>query len=1143
MISAGEQNRMKHFLKSIYTIVLLFLFQGTAWAQIHYTPYDEMPGMVKSYKPAYDENYPDWGKMLYQYPVNYFEVIDAFKRSGRKEDKALVRYYKLWVRHLNDWVDNGGNIHVPDMYQYYRKLYFIPDKNAFPQTKDDVSDWSLAGPKETFRVNYNGPSQPQKACSWQANVYAFDVAASDRNILYAGTETGFMNKSVDKGQTWQMLARDYFFGGGILAVAVNPVNPDIVYVAAGNQVHKSVDGGNSWTPLLPPDNLFSADRLIIDPENPDKIFAAANQGLYLTINGGNSWEKKWYVRAYDVVVRPGNSNYVYALTKQGVNFSVIESADGGDSFTPQTWFPASVYDKNGGLLAISQANPDKLWAIMLSSNDTPYLYKQDLITGIWELVATGKTPAFKMDNGQGYFDLVLDVSPLDENLIFVGTTTFFRSTDGGDHFTALGGYYGLYPLHPDFQDIKMLDDGDTWVSCDGGVYLTTDNYFTSSHWYALNKGLVGSDMWGYDQAWNEDLMVGGRYHNGNTAFAEYYGNKALRMGGGESPTGWILKGKLRHAAFNDIGTGWILPPTPDDPPQGRFLFSKYPNMDEYGGRRSNLVFHTNYFGTIILGEGNAIWKSTDMGVTYEMLHDFGHRVRYLVNSYSNPDVLYVDIKQRGLYRSDDGGETWERKPSLTGGEYGNANWNGKLFFAVSPFDANTIYACLQNGTWSADVGKIFKSSDGGDTWEDWTGSLSEYTKSLVVQSDSLGNDLVYLFTNAKNAKTAKVFVRKSGDNDWTTFDRHYPVGINVKIAMPFYRDAKLRVAGTAGVWETKLADTNFKPIINPWVEKAHYNCFNDTVYFEDHSIIKHAGTSWHWDITPSPAYISNADVRNPKVVLGSAGSYSVKLTVTRNGQTFVKEMPDMITATSCPSINDCDNPAEVPKFMWDLLYVDSEELGFPGKAVMAFDGDYSTIWHTRWSSGTDPYPHEIQVDMGQPYLVSQFVYYARQDGPNGRIKDYELYLTMDTLDWGEPVSTGEWTNTAAPQVIDLQPGVAGQYFKLVALSEVNGGPWASAAEFTVVGCTDITGTCPKKISTAVKAFPVPFAGVFTVSLPEENGMTYQIYSSSGRVVRKGTIPPGSAFHDFDMTGFAPGFYFLQMKSNTGVRYHVKLVKE
>jgi hypothetical protein len=748
-----------------------------------------------------------------------------------------------------------------------------------------------------------------------------------------------------------------------------------------------------------------------------------------------------------------------------------------------------------------------------------------------------------LDNCQGYFDLVLDVSPLDENILLAGTCTLYKSTNGGTSFTAVGGYAGNFSIHPDIQDIKMQSNGETWVSTDGGMNLTTDNFTTSANYHVRINGLLGSDLWGFDQGWNEDIIVGGRYHNGNTAMADFYEPKALRMGGAESPTGWVLQGKSRHVAFNDLGNGWILPQEAEGKPEGRFIFSKYPNMEEYGGRRGNLVFHPNYYGTIFLGEGTGFWKSTDMGVTYELLHNFPDNVRYLQISYSNPDVLYADVVGSGLYKSSDGGLTWTLKPSLTSPPNGNASWKGKLFFAISPYNEDHIYACLQNGTWSADIGKMFRSTDGGDSWEDYTGTLSEYMKCIVIQPTDQGTDLVYLFTNAANGQPARVYYRKEGMTDWSDFGMNYPAGMHVNLALPFFRDSKLRAGGNGSVWESPMAETEFTPIINPWIEKSFYNCMTDTLYFDDHSILNHEGASWHWEISPSPAYFSDPDTRNPKVVLGFPGTYDVSLTVTKNGVNYIKTVPGMVTTTTCPSIEDCNNPAELPKNEWSLLYVDSEETNYPGYAVMSFDGDPETIWHTRWSTGDDPYPHEIQVDLGRPFLVYNFTYLTRQDGENGRIKGYELYISEDNLEWGEPVKTGEFENTSAPQIIIFDEPVVGQYWRLVALSEVNGNPWASAAEFSLVGCTDIAFGIGRDDSEMLHAFPVPTNGLVTVSVPVGTNIRYSIVSATGKVISNGTLEQSNNTFSFDMTGEKPGIYIFRFVDEKGTVFTARVVKK
>jgi photosystem II stability/assembly factor-like uncharacterized protein len=976
------------------------------------------------------------------------------------------------------------------------------------------------------------------------NVYSFDVSASNPDILFAGTETGFVSRSLDKGLHWEMAGPDYYFGGGVTAVQVHPSDPGVVYAAAGNQVHKTVDGGDNWTALLPPGIEFHADRLKIDPSNPDKIIAAADKGVYISIDGGQSWQYPWSGRVWDVDIQPGDPEVVFALGSNAGEFTLVMSADGGTSFTPHPAFPSGIADVSGGMLAVSPDEPDRLWCLLLSSGNTPLLYRLQLSNNSVELLATGQTGAFPLNNGQGYFDLVLEVSPLDSDVIFAGTTTLYKSTNGGQHFSIVGGYGGAFAIHPDIQDMKCLPNGETWVSTDGGFSITTDNFTLTQNYKARNNGLIGSDFWGFDQGWNEDLVVGGRYHNGNTAIAGFYQPKALRMGGAESPTGWVIQGKSRHVAFNDLGNGWILPETAEGMPGGRFIFSKFPNMDEYGGRRGNLVFHPNYYGTILLGEGNGLWKSTDLGTTYDLIHDFGGRVRFLQISYANPDVLYADVVGQGLLRSADGGQSWEAKPLLTSGQFGNSYWNGKLFFVISPADENKIYACLQNGTWSADLGKVFRSADGGDSWEDWTGGLNEYTKCLAIQPDSNGNDKVYLFTNAAYNNASRVYVRVDSDAEWTDFSQNFPAGMHVNLALPFYRDGKIRVAGNAGVWESPLDETEFMPLINPWTESPVVKCALDTLYLDDHSILNHDGVSWVWEISPAPAFLDDATKRNPKVVLGSPGTYEVKLTINKDGKIYERVIPNMIEAQSCPSIDDCSNPARLPKENWELIFVDSEEINYPGIATMAFDDDPSTIWHTRWSTGSDPYPHEMQFDLGDRFHLFDFTVLNRQDGQNGRIRNYELYVSDDPAAWGEPVATGNWENTAAPQTVEFPEMVTGQFIRLLALSEVNGNAWSSAAEFDITGCrVDDTGVETKNSLDALHAFPVPTSSRVNIPLPGTGKYTYQLVTLSGQIQENGDTGDQEGNLSLELDNYPAGIYLLILKDERGRSYRVKLVKE
>lgn len=1150
----------------IILLVLLGLSAQNCFSQKQFTRYDNLPGIDKNVKPAYNESFSGWKRMLYQDPVNFFAIEKAFEtyqlESGIKKS-PFIRYYKIWKRAVAPYVNTMGVINLPDTDGIEKSLLQAQVRSNL-KTKSAAEEspgWTFLGPKETFWRNEDGISSNNldesgkpKQCPWQVNVYSFDVSESDENILYCGTETGFVNKTSNKGLTWEQVGLNYPFGGGITAVAIHPENPDIVYVSGGNQVHKTIDGGLSWTPLLL-DEGFNASRLKISPDDMNMLVAATGKGLFISKDAGQSWNKKWTKNVWDIDFKPGDDSIIYALSKSDLGrFSLIISTNRGESFQTDPNFPSNYPEASGGLLATSLANPDIIYTTLLSKqaeDGIPYILKGVNTNNIleWELTKTGELQSVGglggFTNGQGYFDLVLEVSTTDENTVFWGTCSLWKSTDGAKNFTRTGGYGGNYPIHPDIQDMKIMPNGDTWVATDGGMNLSTDYFSSQENYSSRTKGIIGSDMWGFDQGWNEDIIVGGRYHNGNTAIADFYNDKSLRMGGAESPTGWVIKGKSRHVAFNDLGNGWILPKTAEEKAEGRFIFSKYPNMDEYGGRRSNLLHHPYYYETLYLGEGNGFWISNDIGESFELLYQFSNKVRYLQISHKNPEVLYADVANEGLYRSSDGGKTWEQKPNLTNGQHGDSSWNGRLFFVISPYDENRIYACLSNGTWSTDLGKVFKSTNGGNSWTDWTSGTNEITKCLSIQPTSSGKDLVYLFSSSKNGKNASVFSRYEDQPYWISYDTNYPAGMDVNIALPFYRDAKLRVAGNAGVWEVTMADTTFAPIVCPWVEKKNYECMLDTLYFNDHSILNHKEASWNWKITPEPEYISDANIRNPKVVLGNPVTYDVTLEVTQNGSTYSKSISEMFSASTCPSVNDCNNPAETDKSLWSLIYVNSEETtGENGGATNAFDGNPDSFWHTEWYSNTPEQPHEIQIDLGEDYLLSQMNYLPRQNSTNGRIKGFELYISSDKTSWGDPVVSDEFGEGAGLKKISFNK-TSGRYVKLKSLSEQNGNPWATVAELDFIGCIEdnITGINPYKISD-LKAYPIPTADKLTVSLPktsDSNVWQYHIYSASGNMVRFDRFTSAQYNHSFDVSGIKPGVYFMILKNIGASEYRIKFV--
>lgn len=144
-------------------------------------------------------------------------------------------------------------------------------------------------------------------------------------------------------------------------------------------------------------------------------------------------------------------------------------------------------------------------------------------------------------------------------------------------------------------------------------------------------------------------------------------------------------------------------------------------------------------------------------------------------------------------------------------------------------------------------------------------------------------------------------------------------------------------------------------------------------------------------------------------------------------------------------------PNYLPQDRIKVVDVDSQETqGEDTPATNTLDGDPATWWGTAWSEDSSPdYPHHITLDLGGSHPLKEFRYLPRQNHVNDRIKDYEIYVSADGQNWGEPVAKGTWPNSADEQTVPLG-GRTGGFIKLVALSSVNGEPWAGAAELNVL---------------------------------------------------------------------------------------------
>ncbi|HEY7474830.1 MAG TPA: hypothetical protein VH679_07445 [Vicinamibacterales bacterium] len=361
--------------------------------------------------------------------------------------------------------------------------------------------------------------------------------------FYFGAVNGGVWKTIDAGRVW----RPVFDGqpvASIGALAVAPSRPDTIYVGSGestlrdstgygNGVYKSTDAGGTWTHLPGLEETHHIGKVAVDPRNPDIVFVAAighlydahpERGLYRSRDGGRTWSKVLFkndsVGAVDVVIDPANSQVVYAAlwnTRRPVWYTyqptngpgggIYKSIDGGTTWTQLTaGLPKACIGRSG--IAVAPSNPRRVYAIVddflpegqideppagcpgtppgrggggraagaaAAPPATPPappqggLYRSDDAGATWTKMSIDAASIQGLSGRGWYFEKIV-VDPRDANVVYVPNVAMYRSSDGGKTWVTLRGSPGGDDYH---QAWISPDDPNTMiVASDQGAIVT-----------------------------------------------------------------------------------------------------------------------------------------------------------------------------------------------------------------------------------------------------------------------------------------------------------------------------------------------------------------------------------------------------------------------------------------------------------------------------------------------------------------------------------------------------------------------------------------------------------------------------------------------------------------------------------------------
>ncbi len=166
------------------------------------------------------------------------------------------------------------------------------------------------------------------------------------------------------------------------------------------------------------------------------------------------------------------------------------------------------------------------------------------------------------------------------------------------------------------------------------------------------------------------------------------------------------------------------------------------------GRIADMVIHPDNRAVwyVAVGSGN-IWKTVNAGTTWETIFDNegSYSIGAITLDPSDPDTVWVGTGENvsgrhvgfgdGVYRSRDGGKTWENLGLEKSEHIG--------MIRVHPEDSNTVYVAAQGPLWSGGGDRgLYKTTDGGKTWENIL-SGGEYTGVSEVHMDPRNPDVLY----------------------------------------------------------------------------------------------------------------------------------------------------------------------------------------------------------------------------------------------------------------------------------------------------------------------------------------------------------------------------------------------------------------
>ena len=593
-----------------------------------------------------------------------------------------------------------------------------------------------------------------------AAVEAVALDPQGTGTIFMGSIAGGVRKSVDGGSTWSAV-NSGLITPIIQALAIDASGPQTVYAGTvGGGLFKTADGGATWQSI--PALSGSVASVATDPKRAGVVYAGvfnnlANGSIRKSIDGGVTWTTIFPTTAaiYSITIDPGNSDVLYAPT---VGHGAFKSTDGGLHWA-----------------AMAALMPQAIWTLALDPANSQVVYAGTDQDGIWKSTDAGNT--WQKMGSPGPFPVYSLAVDTAAHIVYAGTNGggVWTSADGGATWKSTGLANGMV------LSLAVDSSGALYAGTNSaGAQVSHDH---GASWTVLNTGVNRVNKLGYglwiDPRNNQKIVVGDE---------DMYGLIWSQDGGAT----WSAAG----SGFTGRGSRGV-------------AFDPTDSLRVYAGALS----------------GTGFFKSTDGGLTWSP-RPFGSSAVYVIAvavDPSTPNVVYVGTQNEGFFKSTDHGDTWASiGTGLSGAityltvdpteggrlfastatafylsEDGGVTWTNVLnspawTVTIDPGDPSRVYA-------TARTQGVFRSSDGGHTWQSVNSGLTSLTmgRSAPVIVDPTNRQTLYV-----GSEVGGVFKSLDGGDNWFAVNSGLSDLSVLGLAMDPAKPSVLYACGPSGVFKT-----------------------------------------------------------------------------------------------------------------------------------------------------------------------------------------------------------------------------------------------------------------------------------------------------------------------------------------------------